>query len=110
MNDPIRFYLDEQMSKAVAIGMRNRGMDVVMANDVGMRGAKDIEHLTKARQLNRVIVTKDSDFLRLHAKQIPHSGIIYLPRDTSIGETIRRLTLIFQQMTASDFKNTLKYL
>lgn len=110
MNDPVRFYLDEQMSKAVAHGIRARGLDVVMANDVGMRSANDMDHLSKARQLKRVIVTKDTDFLRLHATRIHHAGIIYLPRNTSIGETIRGLDLIFQTMTASDFKNTLKYL
>ncbi|MBI4790771.1 MAG: DUF5615 family PIN-like protein [Chloroflexi bacterium] len=63
MADKIRFYFDEHLPRAVAQGLRQRGIDVVRAQVVGLRRADDLEHLHFARRENRVIVTQDSDFL-----------------------------------------------
>ena len=42
-----------------------------------MQSEDDDVILREAKRRGLVVYTRDSDFLRLHAKQIPHGGIIY---------------------------------
>ncbi len=46
-----KFYLDSHIDKEVAIQLRNSGVDVVHCAEVGMKDAKDPEHLTYATQI-----------------------------------------------------------
>jgi predicted nuclease of predicted toxin-antitoxin system len=62
----ICFYLDEHIPKAVADGLRHRGINVTRAQEVGLRRASDEQHLEFAMRENHVVVTKDSDFLRFN--------------------------------------------
>ncbi len=72
MGKGIQFYLDEHIPKAVADGLRRRGIAVTRAQEVGLRRASDEEHLEFAKRTSCVLVTKDSDFLRLrHAGAHP---------------------------------------
>lgn len=73
----IAFYTDEHVGRSVAIGLRRRGVDMLTVPEADMRGATDIEHLKFAAREGRVLFTQDDDFLRLHAKGIRHSGIVY---------------------------------
>ena len=45
--------------------------------DVGSRTAFDMEHLNYAEEENRVVVTYDNDFLKLHEAGRPHAGDIF---------------------------------
>jgi hypothetical protein len=38
MTDEIRFHLDENVDSAIADGLRRRGLDVTMSNDVSLIG------------------------------------------------------------------------
>ena len=62
MADKIRFYTDENVSKAVINGLRRRGADVVTTPDSSMLGKPDEEHLELATRLGRVLFTQDDDF------------------------------------------------
>jgi predicted nuclease of predicted toxin-antitoxin system len=87
--DPIRFYMDEHVPTAVTVGLRLRDVNVLTAQEADMLAASDREHLALAVREGRVLFTQDADFLRLHARDIPHSGIAYarskLPSATSCG-------------------------
>jgi predicted nuclease of predicted toxin-antitoxin system len=61
----IKFYFDEHVPQAVADGLRRRGVDVLVVQDTGRRGAPDDEQLAFASQQGRVMVTMDSDYLIL---------------------------------------------
>ena len=98
----VRFYVDEHVSHAVIRGLRQRGVAVVGVLDTDMRGAKDEEHLVRARQEQRAIFTQETDFLRLHAAGAKHAGIAYVAQRASIGEVIRGLMLIYQILTAEE--------
>ena len=68
--------------------MRQRGIEVVRCEEVGLAEADDIEHLVHAAQNDLSVITKDADFLRLHAEWLSqdwtHCGIFYCPdRDKS---------------------------
>lgn len=68
MNSKVKFYLDENIAKSVADGLRRRGIDVLTISEAGKLGAKDEEHFTLSHEQKRVIVTYDADFLLLSIK------------------------------------------
>ena len=72
-------------------GLRERGVDIKTVGEAGLLSAPDTVHIQRARAERRVILTQDSDFLRLHAAGYPHCGIVYTPQGASIGETIHGL-------------------
>ena len=107
----IRFHLDENVSSAVASALRHRGVDVTTAFNAGLLGAEDLEHLDFGRRENRVVVTHDDDFTRLHADGIRHAGICYCPNDKhSIGDLLRLLLLVGECISQAEMDGHLEYL
>lgn len=107
----IRFHLDENCARAIAIGLRRRGIDVTTTPEVHLVGASDPEQVAYALPAGRVIFTQDRDFLRIHAGQVPHPGIAYCENDTkSIGEIIRALELIWEVLEPEEMANRVEYL
>ena len=93
MSDPVQFYFDEHVPSAGAEGLRYRGVGVLTLDEANMLGARDEEHLAFGREENCVLVTHD-DFLRLAAEGASHSGIVYVPRDRTTGDMVRRLKVL----------------
>ena len=88
----IRFHLDENVSNAVANGLRQRGIDVTTPKDADLIGATDEEQLAFATSHQRVIFTHDHDFLRLASQGIDDAGIAYSPpRRRAIGQIVLSL-------------------
>lgn len=110
MPEKVKFYVDEHVSRAVARGLRQRGVDVLRVPEAGMMEATDEEHLARARAEGRVIFTQDADFLRHHAAGSEHAGIVYAPQGTPISEMIRGLMLIYQVLDAEDMVGHLEFL
>ena len=106
----VRFFTDEQVSKAVVMGLRRRGVEVLTVPEAGTLGASDVEQLRRARDLRRVIFTHDDDFLRLAAAGTGHAGIVYATQDRPIGEVIRGLMLIHDVLDAEDMAGRVEYL
>ena len=87
MTSVIRFHLDEHVSSAIALALRRRGIDVTTAVEAGLAGVDDHVQLAFAFQEARVMVTRDADFLRLHASRTPHAGIVYYPQTSrTVGQ------------------------
>ena len=110
MAEPIKFYMDEHVPRAVAEGLRRRGVDVLRAQEAGMLEADDERHLAFALSQGRVIFTQDADFLRLHAAGLPHAGIVYAPQQTSIGAVVRGLMLISDILSSGDMAGHVEFL
>jgi uncharacterized protein with PIN domain len=110
MGQPVKFYTDEHVARAVIRGLRQRGVDVLTAPEAGLLGASDEEHLARARSEGRVLFTQDDDFLRLHTADFDHIGIVYAPQGTSISAIIRGLTLIHQVLDVEDMNGHIEYL
>ncbi len=106
----IRFYMDEHIARAVVLGLRQRGIDVLTVPEANKLGATDEEQLAFARKEGRVFFTRDDDFLRLHASGLPHAGIVYTSRRVSIGYMIRGLALIHEILDADDMQGYIEYL
>ena len=79
----IRSFTDEHVARAVVIGLRRRGVDVLTVPEAGTLGASDAEQLQRASDEERVIFTQDDDFLRLEAAGTDHAGIVYASQERS---------------------------
>ena len=102
--------MDEHVPTAVIVGLRARGVDVVSTRESGLLAATDEEHLARAAAAKRVIFTQDADFLRLHAQGLSHGGIVYAHQQTSVGDIIRGLMLIYQVLGPEDMRNHVEFL
>ena len=110
MAGKIRFYFDEHVPRAVARGLRRRGVEVLTVPEAGMLGATDEEHLNLAKSEGRTVFTQDDDFLRLHATGAEHAGIVYAPQHTSVGRMVAGLMLIHQVLSAEEMANAVEFL
>jgi hypothetical protein len=99
----IRYQFDEHLSSVIAVELRRLGIDALTASEAGLRSKPDDEVLASAHAEARVVVTSDQDFLRLDAKGIRHSGIVYSVQGSrSIGEMVEYLLLICEVKTAEE--------
>ena len=106
----VRYYTDENISKAVINGLRQRKVAVLSAPEAGMLGASDAEQLAFALENERVVFTQDDDFLRLAASSEEHAGIVYSVQKMPIGDVIRGLMLIYEVLEAEDMVGKVEYL
>lgn len=107
--EQIRFYLDEHIPKAIADGLRRRGVDVLTVQEAGRTGLPDSEQLAFAFAQGRVLLTMDSDFLVL-ARQSTHAGIAYVTPSRSVGAVIGSVMLLFDVLTSDDMSDHVEFL
>ena len=108
--EQIRFYLDEQIPRAITEGLRHRGVDVLTVQEAGKSGLSDIEQLNFALAERRVLITMDSDFLLLARRPVPHAGIAYASASRSIGAVISSAMLLYDVLTLDEMTNQIEYL
>ena len=110
MRNRIKFHLDENVNKAIASGLRIRGIDVTTSPEEGLLGASDERQLAYALSQKRVIFTFDDDFLALAATGIEHCGIIYgRQQNQSIGKFISDLVLIWECLEPEYMNNNIEF-
>jgi len=108
---PIRFHLDENVADAIAEGLRRRNIDVTTTAEAGIISASDEEQFAFCHRTNRVIITHDADFLRMHRRGVPHSGIAYFPeKGCTIQEAIQGCVLIWKLLEESEMVGRVEYL
>lgn len=105
-----RFCLDEHVGDAIAEALRRRGIDVVTTREAGLASEPDDVLLTFALQEGRVIVTRDQDFLRLHAKNFRHAGIAFIPSDRKTGDIVRGLVLMHEVLDSDTMIRQVEFL
>lgn len=102
----LKYYFDAHLPTAVATQLRNKGVDVLRCQDIGLTQAGDPQHLEMATQQNRVLVTHDADFLRYHDEWQQdgksHAGIMRLAPDLqgypNIGRVVRVLLEYYEMI------------
>jgi len=111
MDNRIKFHLDENVSNAIALGLRRRGIDITTTAEVKLIGVTDLDQVNFALSQNRVIFTHDDDFVVLHSRSINHAEIIYCSQQRhSIGEILRKLILIWEVLESEEMQNQLEFL
>lgn len=107
----IPFHLDENVDPRIAAGLRLLGIDVTTSVEAGLLAASDLDQLDYTVRAGRVIITLDTDFLRLHAAGYEHPGMcFYAAEGRSIGQVIRAARLIWELLEPSDMVNKIEYL
>jgi predicted nuclease of predicted toxin-antitoxin system len=107
----ILYHLDEHISRAIAEGLRRRGIDASTTVEAGLLSATDEAHLAYAHTQGRVLVTCDRDFLVLASRGHPHAGIVYYPLGQyPVGVVIHRLVRLWEQHSAEDMVNRVEFL
>ena len=112
---PIAFYMDEHIPKAITLGLRLQGVDVLTAQEDGKEGKSDPELLDRACVLRRVVFTFDDDLLAEAARRQREGksfcGVIYAhPLQISIGMCVRDLQIIGQAGEIMDMENRVEFL
>jgi hypothetical protein len=91
--------MDVNVSYAVTVGLRLRGVDVLTAQEDLSSGLKDSELLTRSGSLGCILFTQDDDLLREAAQRQDagksFAGLIYAHQlNVTIGQCVNDLELI----------------
>ncbi len=107
-------FADECVSLPIVLGLRQRGMDVVTAQDRGQTKSDDEILLTMATAEGRLMLTNDHDFFAIHHAWMlsgrNHAGIAYWDQDMPVGVAIRRILHYVSQAPPAHAANFLKVL
>lgn len=111
----VALYMDEHVHRAITIGLRLRGVDVLTAQDDGRRHTPDNVLLDRAKELGRVLFSQDEDLLaeanRRQQEGIPFAGLVYAHQlHVSIGICILGLELITKVATPEGLADRVEYL
>src|SRR5687768_15055802 len=107
--------MDHHVPKAITVGLRLRGMDVLTAHEDGADQLDDDLLLKRAHELKRALFTQDDDLLVEAAKRqregIPFSGVIYGHQlRVTIGVCIQDLEMIAKDGELEDLENRVVFL
>jgi predicted nuclease of predicted toxin-antitoxin system len=108
----VSYYFDEMMSRTAANQLLKQGVEVVLANDVGMTGQEDSKHLEYAIQNGLIMVTFDRPFVGRTAKSNQqHKGLICLSSSQDdIGYIVRTLAEVSQMYSAESCEGLVLWL
>jgi hypothetical protein len=95
----VGLYMNVHIRRQITEGLRQRGVDVLTAQEDGTTRLPDSELLNRAIELGRILFTQDSDLLREATRRQRagefFTGVIYAhPLKVTIGECIEDLTLL----------------
>jgi hypothetical protein len=103
--------MDQHFPGAVTLGLRQRGIDVLTAQEAGRCGLPDSDQLDYATTEERVLVSFDSDFLALHRTGVRHAGIAWCPQQKyGIGMLVQLLELLHRIAERGQMHNHVEYL
>jgi predicted nuclease of predicted toxin-antitoxin system len=91
--------------------MPSRGIDVTTPQEVGLRGAADEAHLAFAHTASRVVITHDTDFLDLAARNVPHGGIVFCHNHArTVGQMVRSLEALWLTQDAPEMLHRVEFI
>ncbi len=111
----VALYLDHNVRRAVAVGLRQRGVDVLTAYEDGAAELDDESLLDRVEQLGRVFFTHDDDFLAIADRRLAtrrhFSGIVYVHQyRLTVRRIIAELELIAKAGDYSDLQSRVEFL
>ena len=107
----IRFHLDENCDPRIAAWLALHGVDVTTTPEAGLLHASDEAQLAYAVAQARVIVTQDTDFLRIAAEGQETAGVVFYPdQERSVGQVIRDLHLIWEVYEPDEMRCRVEFL
>jgi predicted nuclease of predicted toxin-antitoxin system len=112
---PLALYMDHHVPRAITVGLRLRGVEVITAYEDGSSELEDIALLDRAIALGRVLFTRDDDLLaeatRRQRESIPFCGVVYAHQlRVSIGQCIADLDIIAKAGEPDDLMHRVQFL
>lgn len=111
----VGLYMDVHVKRAVTIGIRLRGVDVITAQEDATAELDDPSLLDRATKLGRVLFSQDEDMLaeaaaRQRAGKF-FSGLIYVHQaKLGVGQCIADLEILAKLSSSSEFESRVEYL
>lgn len=107
--------MDEHVARAVTVALRQRGLDVITAQEDGRSGASDDELLDRATELGRALFTQDDDLLAearwRQSTGRPFAGVIYAHQlRITIGALVGDLALVAETVHDRELVNVVLFL
>lgn len=111
----IAFYMDHHVPSSITNALRIRGVDVLTAYEDDAHELGDAALLDRATALQRVVFTRDDDFLAEAARRqqagVSFYGVIYAHQmRVSIGICVSHLEMIAKAGAPVDVANVVLYL
>lgn len=111
----LRLYMDVHVKAAITAGLRQRGIDVLTAQEDGTERWDDDRLLERATELRRVLFSQDDDLLAIarykQSQDEMFSGLIYGHQlAATIGKYVIDLELVCKVLDADDMINRIEYL
>jgi hypothetical protein len=111
----LKLYMDEHVPSAITEGLRQRGIDILTAQEDAKEGVDDPVLLDRATELERTLFTRDEDLLVEGARRQQcgeaFGGIIYAHQlRVTIGQCVRDLELIAGVCEPEELVNQVQYL
>ena len=112
---PVALYMDVHVPRAVTNGLRQRGVDVITAQEDEAATLDDSQLLDRATALKRPLYTQDDDLLNeAHKRQAGGSsfaGVIYSHQlHSPIGRCISDLEIIAKACEVEDLMNRIEFI
>lgn len=105
--------IDENVSRAVARGLRRRNIDAVALREVDRLGLPDESQLQWAYEQRRVVITHDEDYVSLGFGSTSHAGVGYCHQEKYFrrpGALVRRLEQLQTELSAEDWAGRVIFL
>jgi len=111
----LRIYIDENVERAIADGLKRRNIDVWTVNDCNNVGLSDEQQLQFAVEKKAALFNYDTDFFEISKHWSDavktHYGIFYThPISANIGECIRKLKEYAELFNPDDIINQIIFL
>jgi hypothetical protein len=111
----VPFYMDHHIPSAITAGLRQRGVDVLTAEEDGSARLDDDLLLDRATSLGGVLFSQDQDLLTIAHRRLgigpAFAGVVYAHQlRISIGQAVRDLELIAQTLDPDDMQNRVEYI
>lgn len=113
----MRLATDEDFNNRILRGVlrRNPGVDIVRAQDAGLRGRGDDEVLKWAATEGRVLLTHDVATMRQFADErvaagLPMPGVFELAQDVPIGIAIEEILLLAECSLEGEWEGQIRFL
>ena len=104
----IKLYADEHVSKRVVGVLRNKGVDIISAEEAGNRGKSDTDQLKFAFSTSRCMLTMDSDYLGLK-NLVGNCGIFFIGKRKSSDKIISKMLSLLEVLSEEDVKGEVVY-
>ena len=112
----IKFLADENLRRAIVLGLRRRepSANFVQAYEAGAAGKDDLTVLQIAAEQNRILVSHDLKTMPQHFRHFiarqTSPGVILIPQKLPLSTAIEQLVMIWLASEAEEWVNQIRFL